>query len=369
MTHSDLPNKGKRNGNKESIEKDYLYYLTVEQMTLLEKTQDKPFESAKQSNIAVPTIFFSALGIEQLQRRSGPQKTEHKHIVINDYADVYLVNENMKFFTSYYTRNILDKLGKHPNWYNDDLDVKLDNNSDFTPIKVTHAIHGIGTSDDIEFSKLRLNVFKNDILIILIESKPDFKKNVFILFDRNPIFYTILGEYNKSWYHYAEKKQRSIEIILKQNLINGTADDKTRAQQSRWRDLLAEEMMNYSTVDGEIFCPFTYLTCNYEQLGTLFRASHIKAFNKCLDASEAYDTNNGLLLCANADALFDKYLITVSEEKELMVSFLLKSNLRLMNNLLLNQPIFKLALNDKRMEYMRFHRQEFMKLEEIRKKK
>ena len=360
MTHSDLPNKGKRNGNKESIFKNYLYYLSIEEMMKLEESQETTFESAKQSNIGLPANFYTSLGIEQLQRRVGAQKTQHTHIRVNDYADVYLVNDTMKYFNGIYTKRVLDKLGKKPTWYDDDIDVSLLEDSEFTPIELSHAIHGIGTSADIEFSKLRLNIFKNDVLIILIESKPDFKKNVFILLEKNPIFFTIIGEANLSWQKYAEKQQQIQEAKLHgDTAVSADEIEKTRKQQAQWRELLAKEMMNYSVNDGEIFCPFTFLTCNYDELGTLFRASHIKAYTECDSAQEAFDINNGLLLCANADALFDKHLITVNEDKELVFSFLLKNNVKLINNLLLNQPIFKLVLNDERMKYMAIHRKEF----------
>ena len=35
-------------------------------------------------------------------------------------------------------------------------------------------------------------------------------------------------------------------------------DIKSRAQQSPWKIKLAEEMMNYTTNKGEVFCPFSY---------------------------------------------------------------------------------------------------------------
>ena len=367
MTHSDLPNRGKRNGSKETIDKDYLYYLSIPQMKKLEETQDKPFESAKQSNIGVPTNFFSSIGMEQLQRREGAQSTQHEHLKVNDYADVYLVNDMMKYFSADYTRKVLDKLDKKPTWYNEDFDVNLLDSSEFTPIQISHAIHGIGTSQDSEFAKLRLNVFKNDILIILIESTPKFDKNVFVMFERNPIFFTLIGESNLSWQKYAEKQKKIEEAKLSSKEIVESEEEKTRKQQSKWRDLLAQEMMNYSTSEGEVFCPFTFLTCNYNDLGTLFRASHIKAYSECDNAQEAFDVNNGLLLCANADALFDKHLITVGEDKELIFSYTLKGNPKLINNLLLSQPIFKLVLNDKRMEYMSIHREQFYAEEAKRK--
>ncbi len=368
MTHSDLTNRGKRNGNKETIEKDFLYYLTVEEMHNIEKTQKKPFESAKQSNIGVPPMFFNTLGIEQLKRRKGKQETQHKHICINDYANVYVVNETAKFFTGEYTRKILDTLEKKPIWYDENIDIDLVKEKNFTPIKLSHAIHGIGTSADTEFAKLRMNIFKNDILILLIETRPDFSKRLFIMLEKNPIFYSIIGMTNSKWQKYSEKQAKIQEKNLRNKTVGNLAnEEKTRKQQSKWRDLLAEEMMNYSAVDGEVFCPFTYLNCNYESLGTLFRASHIKAFKDCDSAEEAYDVNNGLLLCANVDALFDKHLITVDENKNLVFSFLIENNISLISRLLLTQPIFKLVLNDKRMDYMKYHRNEFIKLEKNRK--
>ena len=370
MTHSDLPNKGKRNGNKENVEKNYLYYLSVSQMHKLEETQEKPFESAKQSNIGVPSVFFNAIGMEQLQRRSGAQVTQHEHLKVNDYADVYLVNDTMKYFSADYTRKVLDKLGKKPIWYDDDFNVNLLESADFTPIELSHAIHGIGTSKDTEFAKLRLNVFKNDVIIILIESSRSFHKNIFIMFDRNPIFFTLIGESNLSWQRYAEKQKRIAESKLNsKDIVSLDDEEKTRKQQSKWRDLLAQEMMNYSTVEGEVFCPFTFLTCNYNDLGTLFRASHIKSFSECENVQEAFDVNNGLLLCANADALFDKHLITIGEDKELIFSYTLKGNPKLINNLLLTQPIFKLILNEKRMEYLSVNRKEFYIEKEKKKRK
>jgi len=41
------------------------------------------------------------------------------------------------------------------------------------------------------------------------------------------------------------------------------------------------------------------------------KASHIKAWKDCTSTQERLDSNNGLLLCANHDALFDQYLISL----------------------------------------------------------
>ena len=99
----------------------------------------------------------------------------------------------------------------------------------------------------------------------------------------------------------------------------------------------------------------------------LFIASHIKRFSDS-DCDEAFDINNGLLLCANADALFDKHMITVDENKKLIFSFLIDNDYMLKQKLLLNQPIFEIVLNEKRMEYMKDHREIFFKKEQERKR-
>lgn len=366
LSHSDLINKGKRNGNKETLDQNYLYYLSVDEMVDLEKQQNTCFESAKQSNIGLPTIFFNALGVPQLQRRKGPQTTQHNHISINDYANVYLVNDSVKYFNIEYTKKVFSKLGKHPNWENDDLHFDL-NESGITPIKLTHAIHGIGTAEDDVFKKLRCSMFKNDIFMTLIESRPKGEKNLFIILDKNPKFYTILGLSNEKWEKYITKEiEKSEELLKTKTIVELDELQKSRKQQAKWRNLLAEEMMNYSTIDGEVFCPLTYLAVDFDNAGTLFRASHIKAFEEC-NPQEAYDLNNGLLLCANADALFDKHLITINDEKELVFSFLLDNDYKLKAKLLLNQPIFKAVLNNERMKYIAYHRNVFNNLEKERK--
>lgn len=367
LTHSDLTNRGKRNGNKETIEKNYLYYLSVDEMKSIEEMQENEFESAKQSNIGVPEIFFNALSMPQLQRRKGHQSTNHEHIKVNDYANVYLVNDTMAYFSSKYTKEVFNKLGKHPTWEDEDFDVNL-SEGPITPIQITHAIHGLGTAEDLEFKKLRSCMFKNDIFICLIESREDGTKNLFIMLEKNPRFFTIVGISNAKWEKYIEKENKISEELLKNKTIVELDElEKSRKQQNKWRNLLAEEMMNFSTVDGQIFCPLTFITIDFDNIGTLFRASHIKAFEEC-NAQEAYDINNGLLLCANADALFDKHLISIDSNKELIFSFLLDNDFRLKNNLLLNQPIFKNVLNEDRMKYVAHHREIFYKLEEERKR-
>jgi hypothetical protein len=179
----------------------------------------------------------------------------------------------------------------------------------------------------------------------LIEKNSYKENNLFILPYKNPKFYTIIGESNYAWEQYMREEHRRLEQLVIQEEIVTETDEQYRKHQEKWRNLLAEEMMNYTINDDEVFCPLTGISADFENVGTIFRASHIKPYKDCLE-EEKYDINNGLFLIANADALFDKHLITIDENKEIVFSFLLANDRKLISQLLLNQPIFKDILNE-----------------------
>lgn len=364
--HSDIVSSGKRKGLGEGLEKNYLYYLTTKEMEEIEKTTGKNFESAKQSNIYVPKEFYEFLEIEKLERRHGKQIKEHNHIKLNESLNVFLVKDTLKYFDIEYTKKVFEKLKKFPlTWHWSNYKNNFPN-KDFIEIELSCAIHGLGIQENIEFHKLRRNIFKNDTIIFLMR-KNEKQKDLYILLEKNPKFFTIIGEKNESWENY-------INIINKKELYNLTIennvdkdfDEKTRTKQNKWRNLLAEEMMNYTTNDNEIFCPLTYITINYETIGTLFRASHIKGYSEC-DVDEVYDINNGILMIANADALFDKHLITIKEDGTIIFSYLLENDYKLKQELRLTEKVFKPILNEKRIKYLKYHNNIFLEKEEKRK--
>lgn len=100
--------------------------------------------------------------------------------------------------------------------------------------------------------------------------------------------------------------------------------------------------------------------CNKEML----IASHIKRDADCESIEEKVDNNNGLLLCANHDKVFDRHLITfdfidgslkmskslTEKEKEIL---LLESNYTLPDD----------VLTDRTRGYLVFHNEEFEKKE------
>lgn len=354
LTHSDIIAPGKRN-ERQGIEKNYLNYLSLEAMQEMERKNQK-FETAHQTCIAVSDTFCEKLGMPVGR---GEQR------YVEEYANVYLVNDTLEYFSIDYSKKVFEKLGKLPNWNFDDYKLNLDTENNVTKINLTYAAHGVGTARDVEFHKLRRNLFRNDRIMFLIENKKNGENNVFILLSKNPVFYTILGIKNDKWLRIAEEdiKRKEYELTQQKNIKAEEIVD--RRQQAVWRKRLAEEMMNYTTNEYEVFCPLTYITVNYENAGTLFRASHIKRYADCSN-QEKFDLNNGILMCANADALFDKHLITISNEGELIFSELIKNDRKLINNLLLNQPIFKDILNNERLHYLEEHRKVFAEKEQKR---
>lgn len=354
LTHSDIIAPGKRN-ERQGIEKNYLNYLSLEAMKEMERKNQK-FETAHQTCIAVSDTFCEKLGMPVGR---GEQR------YVEQYADVYLVNDTLEYFDINYTRKVFEKLDKIPNWKFEDYKLNLDNENEITKINLTYAAHGVGTARDIEFHKLRRSLFRNDRIMFLIENKLNSQNNVFILLSKNPVFYTILEIKNNRWLKIAEEDIKRKEYILTQQKNVSTEEIVDRRQQSAWRKRLAEEMMNYTTNEYEVFCPLTYITVNYENAGTLFRASHIKRYADCSN-QEKFDINNGILMCANADALFDKHLITISNDGEIIFSELIKNDRVLINKLLLNQPVFKDILNDERLHYLEEHRRVFAEKEQRR---
>lgn len=371
ITHSDIATFGKAT-QANSHQKNYLYYISTQDMLNVEENTQKTFQTAHQSNIGLKKEFYDLVGL--------PNPRAINQYNINDYMNVVLVNDSVEYFKTEYTYRIFEKMDRIPsgkNWNFLELDVKLEEGN-FTPIDLHCAVHGIGTSQDVEFHKLRHHLFKGDTIIFLAElysgAIPK-KDNLFVIVEKNPAFFSVLGLVNSNYEKYLKevREQRNIKATNKNNAVDleslDNNEELTRVQQSGWRNMLAKEMMGYTQEDGLVFCPFTYITADFDSASPLFVASHIKGFkDKNTTNEEKYDINNGLLLCANADALFDKHLISINEKKELVFSFLIDNNHQLKSKLLLSQPIFTPILNEKRMEYLAYHKKVFDKMEIERRK-
>ncbi len=370
LSHSDLPNFAKMK-NDESLDKNLLYYLSAKEMLEIEQRENRKFEVAKQSNIGMSIRFWKDLDMP-IPRDSVKKRKVigGDHLKINDYAKVFLVNDVLENFHFDDTLKIFEKLHKNfnPKQFNaNTMSYQILNNQAFTPIELRQAVHGIGVNQDVEFNKLRHNLFKNDLLYLLIE-KTQTQKNLFIMPFRNPLFFSLLGVTNSKWQIYQEQKLKRENNLIAKSPTLSQEEKIQRQHQNKWREALAFEMMNYTTIDRSVFCPLTYIEADFDDMKTLFRASHIKGYSDC-DEEEKYDLDNGLLLIANADALFDKHFITIDENKQLKFSYLLENNHKLKSQLNLNNGIFKDILNDRRMQYLAYHRKIFEKKEQERKTK
>ncbi|GAA8581513.1 hypothetical protein KYTH42_04490 [Helicobacter pylori] len=370
LSHSDLPNFAKMK-NDESLDKNLLCYLSAKEMREIEQRENRKFEVAKQSNIGMSIRFWKDLDMPNPRDSVIERKvTGGDYLKINDYAKVFLVNDVLESFHFNDTLKIFEKLHKNfnPKQFNaNTMSYQILNNQDFTPIELHQAVHGIGMNQDVEFNKLRHNLFKNDLLYLLIE-KTQTQKNLFIMPFRNPLFFSLLGVTNSKWQIYQEQKLKRENNLATKSLTPFQEEKIQRQHQNKWREALALEMMNYTTIDRSIFCPLTYIEADFDDMKTLFRASHIKGYSDC-DEEEKYDLDNGLLLIANADALFDKHFITIDENKQLKFSYLLENNHKLKSQLNLNNGIFKDILNDRRMQYLAYHRKIFEEKEQERKTK
>lgn len=116
---------------------------------------------------------------------------------------------------------------------------------------------------------------------------------------------------------------------------------RARLGQGKYRDALLEEC---------IFCPITMI--NDERL---LIASHIKPWAVSND-KEKVDPKNGLILSPLYDKLFDKGLISFTDDKRLIVSnWISPSNIRRME--LENEKYYpKLPIDTQRCTYLDYHR-------------
>lgn len=119
---------------------------------------------------------------------------------------------------------------------------------------------------------------------------------------------------------------------------------KVRVTQGKFRDEL---------IKRDKWC----ILCGLD-IETLLIASHIKPWSKS-DNYEKQDSDNGILLCANHDALFDKGYISFDKDNNLCISHLIKE--LDYDKLYINKDM-KIVINDKQKRYMEYHRVNIFKI-------
>jgi hypothetical protein len=90
-------------------------------------------------------------------------------------------------------------------------------------------------------------------------------------------------------------------------------------------------------------------------LAPALRASHAKPWADCTTDAERLDVFNGFLLSANLDALFDKFLISFSDEGELRISDQISSDNRKL--LGISESLNLRWLSPEHLRYLKFHRE------------
>ncbi|MDD9786678.1 HNH endonuclease [Priestia megaterium] len=84
-------------------------------------------------------------------------------------------------------------------------------------------------------------------------------------------------------------------------------------------------------------------------------ASHIKPWSES-NNQERLDVDNGLLLCPNHDALFDKRYISFDETGKIMVKQSLDATTKMFLNI---NDTMRIKLNERQQNYMKWHREKF----------
>jgi len=352
---------------KENIEKrnkaNSAFYATYDEMNDWEWKHRKEkvfFCQTKQASIYVPTHFYRFLGVSDPTTRGNKVGCNwvESYQLINDNYNVYICNSSVeKYFGKELTQKTYDKLSRSA----DANDVEL-SDSNYTKLSsLTITPHGLGMQrKDGLFTKIRENLFAKDKVIFLLEETVDKKFNIYIAFYRNPKFFIINGIYNNDYLlaKYGEEQ-------------NNDDIQESRTGQAKWRDELAEYSISITAEDDDfVECPFTGVKVQYPSESAFLRASHIKAYSKCklgngkIDIAEAYDLNNGFLVIADVDALFDKYMITVDPNTSKIIKSPSLSN-DVLNHLKLNTIIPEKYMTEKKKEYLQVHYAEFIKRNDI----
>lgn len=119
-----------------------------------------------------------------------------------------------------------------------------------------------------------------------------------------------------------------------------------RDGQGKYREQLLEQCR---------FCPFTMIADE-----RLLIASHIKPW-AASDDTEKIDPNNGYMLSPLYDKLFDRGFITLTENKHMILSDFISPFTWRQLNLKNDTYIKALPMDDKRIEYLKFHQQSVFK--------
>ncbi len=141
-----------------------------------------------------------------------------------------------------------------------------------------------------------------------------------------------------------EKEYSSSNIDDKDGYIESVISIRNGAIQKVFRDNLIIEFNQKCAI------------CGINNRGLLI-SSHILPYSKCKRKEDMINHNNGLLLCPNHDALFDKKLISFEENGNIIISSNVDKQLFKDLNITESIKIKKCFLNKERIAFLKLHRE------------
>ncbi|MDE7167264.1 MAG: HNH endonuclease [Clostridia bacterium] len=411
LSHSDLVTKGKLGkGTKVGLSKKArmkcykLYYQSVDELMNIWKNKTPPV--AGQSNIWMQKDFY-----QKTKTKSYVDNNKKQADIVSDYGlQVFIPSDTCKDFNLEDLNKICEHNKKYKYEGKEAEDLKkfnpkafLDEKSGLLKVDSLHiAAHGLGTDDDALFAYLRSFVFKGDVLNALYD---DTDNILYLFFERNEKYYTLLNLCDNSkppippiWREYSdEDKAEIVKTLCLAEMLNETPDTssalkqelpeddelqkllkkyredykksiddvlasgeipKCRWYQKKWKEVLIKADELHFKERGSAVCAISGIRGDSTKLGKFFVASHIKSYADCMNNEEyedAFDPDNGLILCANIDALFDRHLITIDKSGKIIIKDVVKG-IKDRGKYLRFKKLDKYYLNPNRLKYLKVHK-------------
>ena len=159
-------------------------------------------------------------------------------------------------------------------------------------------------------------------------------------------YFRIFVDYKSDIVKYISPKESEAE-----DRINGSSTITTARKESLIQARIGQGLYRRKLLEECPFCPISLI--NDERL---LIASHIKPWVDS-DDNEKIDPKNGLALCPNFDAMFDKGFMTFDPDKKLIVSPWISPMNQKRLGIYTGLRISKLPLDAERELYMQYHRE------------
>ncbi|MDG4850855.1 HNH endonuclease [Peribacillus frigoritolerans] len=179
-------------------------------------------------------------------------------------------------------------------------------------------------------------------------------KDLFILRLRQQTNYLIPPEHANELQKLWTSSNRNMEDVLDSNDLENLIDDEiTETEKERIiKSRIGQSAFKKALLAVEKKCRL----CGVSDERFLV-ASHIKPWSQS-NHKERLDVNNGLLLCPNHDALFDKGYISFDVDGMILISASLDESTKVFLNI---NDRLKLQMNELQQKYMKWHRENIFK--------